>query len=97
MSKEKRIRELAKDICPHIHSCNNVCVPTESCAALGYAERMYEKDYRRKSDVVNKIKTLIHNNAVYPSTRGDMAYITIKSLDSILQNYLNGTYDDTKG
>lgn len=96
MSKDKRIREMAKDICPHIHSCNNVCVPTDECVAFGCAKRMYEKDYRKKTDVVNKIKTLIHNNTIYPSTRGDVAYISIKSFDGIVQNYLNGLYDENE-
>lgn len=71
---------------------------TVELEAMRGAANSYKMHYENvKADTVRKIKTLIHNNAVYPSTKGDVAYISLKSFDSILQNYLNGIYEGNKG
>lgn len=40
------------------------------------------------------LKTQIHNKAVYPSYKGDSAYITLKALDAIINNYINNLQAD---
>lgn len=45
MDKQKRILEMAKDICRVTHICNDVCNPISACDALKYAERAIEAGY----------------------------------------------------
>lgn len=45
MDKQKRILEMAKDICRVKHICNDVCNPISACDALKYAERAVEAGY----------------------------------------------------
>lgn len=40
------------------------------------------------------LKTQIHNKAVFPSYKGDSAYITLKSFDGIINNYINNLQAD---
>ena len=48
MSIEKRIEEMAADICLVKHNCNDVCNPINTCNALKYARRAYEAGYRKQ-------------------------------------------------
>ena len=59
MSKEKRIKEMAKELC-----CDYDCViPCQSCAYYGYencrdvqsAEKLYAAGYRKASEVAREI------------------------------------------
>lgn len=46
MSDSKEILQMASDICLVKHNCNDVCNPTESCAALKFARKAVEKGYK---------------------------------------------------
>lgn len=49
MDKQKRILEMAKDICRVKQICNDVCNPISACDALKYAERAVEAGYSKQS------------------------------------------------
>ena len=46
---QKDVLELTYEICPYKSVCNDVCNPTDSCAAYMYAQRAYWKGYRKQS------------------------------------------------
>lgn len=48
MDKQKRILEMAKDICRVKLNCNDVCNPISACDALKYAERAVEAGYSKQ-------------------------------------------------
>ena len=52
MSREKQINKMAKELC-HAQQCHIKDEPTEcyhGCKAYIYAERAYDKDYRKQSE-----------------------------------------------
>lgn len=44
---------------------------------------------RAKTDTVRKIKTQVHNKAIYPSTKGDVAYISLKAFDALADGLIS--------
>lgn len=45
MEKQRKILDMAKDICRVKLNCNDVCNPISACDALKYAERAVEAGY----------------------------------------------------
>ena len=82
------------EVCPY--GGDNFCGGRMAADALKLVKELIEENERLreqletvKADTVRKIHTQIHNQAVYPSAKGDFAYIQLKTLDGILRNYLN--------
>lgn len=42
-----------------------------------------------KAETVRKIKTQVHNKAIYPSTKGDVAYISLKAFDALADGLIS--------
>lgn len=86
MSNDKQIEEMARDICRVKGSCNDVCKPLDDCRAFKYAQRAYEKGYRKASDVASEIFEEIEKIAMHGVTSfglclmsmGEVAFAELK-------------------
>ena len=77
MSKDIKIKEIAKDICLVKQSCNDVCNPEDCCQALKYAERAYEEKYRKQEWISVKDKLPEKNVRVLVYLETDRSYTKI--------------------
>lgn len=69
---------LVAEIDDGILTCNFICQPKHEAETK-----------QAKADTIRNIKIQVHNKAIYPSTKGDIAYISLKSFDSIIDGYIS--------
>lgn len=53
MTDQDKIRKIASDICLVKQNCNDVCNPTESCAAYKHARKAVEAGYSPKLEMTD--------------------------------------------
>ena len=53
MNEEEKIRKIARDICLVKQNCNDVCNPTENCAAYKHAKKAVEAGYSPKPELTD--------------------------------------------
>ena len=82
MDKEKQIEEMAKDLCRLPNTCEECPVgdiTKNKCAARKYAERAYNANYRKASEVAEEI---------FEKLKVDLkGYIGLNYLDELKKKY----------
>lgn len=96
---EKQIEEMARDICPYkdeyidCKQCDTeLDIGEYPCCYKGFAKQMYEKDYRKASDVAREIFAEIEENM----TDIKMEFATMRAIGKrhfakIKEKYEGGT------
>jgi hypothetical protein len=93
--KQKRIVEMAKDICRVKLNCNDVCHPISACDALKYAGRAVEAGYRRQSEVIDEFAEELKMYLDDTYSTGEDVLIEVHSLiDYIAQKMKGNTEND---
>ena len=67
MSRDKQIKEMAKDICVECSSPH--CIPRKNCSSWIYAEKAVDKGYRKSADVAREIISIIEQRMTLNDNR----------------------------
>lgn len=97
MKEQEKIRKIASDICLVKHNCNDVCNPSECCAAYRHAKKAVEAGYSPKPEMTDPCPFCAYlantkdNNEYYRQRRRSSAdYVQEYTAALVSQLYYEG-------